>query len=88
MNENRKGRNIVICGMHTHQFIPLSMDDMRIITGGTPVDEATGDLPTLPPVRNRDPKDPTTGLRTESTDTTVPRIEPPGLNVAAMMGGR
>ncbi|WP_126245788.1 hypothetical protein [Chitinophaga rhizosphaerae] len=64
------------------------MDDMRIISGGISVDEATGDLPTLPPVRNRDAKDPTNGLRTESADTNGPRIEPPGLDVAGMMRGR
>ena len=88
MNENRKRLNTVIYGMHTNHLIPLAMEDMRIIAGGTPADEATGELPTLPPVRNRDPNDPATGLITETAPTTGPVIEPPGLNVSAMMRNR
>lgn len=84
MNGIRKAPGNVTNGMHTQYFIPLAMEDMRHIAGGIAVDRA-GELPTLPPVRNKEDYDPFS-LRTE--ETTGPHVQPPGLAIAEMMRNR
>ncbi len=82
MNGNRIPSGSVISGMHTYELIPLAVEDMRLIAGGLASDMA-GDLPTLPPVRNRDVTDPGTGLRTDYDASA--QVSPPGLDIASMM---
>ncbi|WP_298714863.1 hypothetical protein [Chitinophaga sp.] len=70
--------------MHTQQFIPLAIEDMRLTTGGN-LTERAGELPTLPPVRITGTSD-AGALRTEAAPG--PQVDAPGLAVAEMMRNR
>ncbi len=82
MNNIRIAGKPVISSMHTNNFLTLSTEDMRLIAGG--ISDSSGELPTLPPVRNNESAG-TTGEKTTEQET-VPQVEPPGLNIARMMG--